>query len=165
MSYEFIGHNQSNHVSTCTLLLDCLPCTLYQAPLCSESQRHGTPMMCQTLLVWAVEWGGSVITVVQWWWDKGGDDWLRLQSSSQSVSQSVSQSLRFCCRTDARIGLVLFYNHHQFLLDHLLISSYVIKSQTHLVRRQEILESASAAGWATKLLQSGRWGLNADNPT
>ncbi len=63
---------------------------------------------------------------------------------SQQASQSVRRSV--CGRTDARIGLVLFHNHHQFLLDHLPISSPVIKSQAHLVQRQEILESASAAG-------------------
>lgn len=99
-----------------------------------------------------------------------GDDETREEMSagcecSQQASQSASRPV--CGRTDARLGLVLFHNHHQFLLDHLLISSYVIKSQTHLVRRQEILESASAAGWATKLLQSRRgWGgFNDDNPT
>lgn len=76
-----------------------------------------------------------------------------------------------CSRADACIGIVLFQNH-QFLLDHLLISSYVIKRQTHLVWRQEILDSASASGRATKPLQSGPGGrvggwrsLNADNPT
>lgn len=63
-----------------------------------------------------------------------------IQQTSQSVSRSVSG------RTDVCTGLVLFHNHHQFLFDHLLISSSVIKRQAHLVQRQEILESASAAG-------------------
>lgn len=67
--------------------------------------------------------------------DEGGDE-----SYSQPVSRSV------CGRTDACMGFVLCHNHHQFLLDHLLIFSPVIKSQAHLVQRQEILESASAAG-------------------
>lgn len=77
------------------------------------------------------------------------DDEMREEMStgcdcSQQASQSVSWSVSG--RTDACIELVLFHNHHQFLLDHLLISSSVIKSQAHLVQRQEILESASAAG-------------------
>lgn len=63
--------------------------------------------------------------------------------SQEPASQPGVQPV--CSRTDACIGIVLFHNH-QFLLDHLLISSTVIKSQTHLVWRQEILESASASG-------------------
>lgn len=64
--------------------------------------------------------------------------------SSQQGGRWVAGSVSG--RTDACIELVLFHNHHQFLLDHLLISSPVIKSRAHLVQRQEILESASAAG-------------------
>lgn len=76
------------------------------------------------------------------------DETREEMSTGCDCSQQASQSARraVCGRTDACIGLVLFHNHHQFLLDHLLISSDVIKSQTHLVQRQEILESASAAG-------------------
>lgn len=78
-----------------------------------------------------------------------GDDESREEMSTGcDCSQRASQSAGVAVygRTDACIGLVLSHNHHQFLLDHLLIFSYVIKSQTHLVQRQEILESASAAG-------------------
>lgn len=64
-----------------------------------------------------------------------------------AVNKPVIQSVGWavCGGTDACIELVLFYNHYQFLHDHLPISSSAIKSQAHLVHRQEILESASAA--------------------
>lgn len=93
---------------------------------------------------------------VGWLVSIGDDETREEMSAGCECNQQASQSARpsVCGITDVCIWLVLFHNHHQFLLDHLLISSYVIKSQTHLVRRQEILESASAAGWATKLLQS-----------
>lgn len=77
----------------------------------------------------------------------GDEEGRRGALAAIAVDKQVSQpAVRpVCSRTDACVGIVLFHNH-QFLLDHLLISSSVIKSQTHLVWRQEILESASASG-------------------
>lgn len=70
------------------------------------------------------------------------DDEMREEMSTGcDCSQQASRSIDVLVAEQMPV-----LGYHQFLLDHLLISSSVIKSQTHLVQRQEIMESASAVG-------------------